>query len=155
MREFSHRQAIKGEAKALHAFLQESRAYGQKRDLAVGVACIASGDTCSVFEDLNQNGSADAGEILRTYRLGGRITFGLPANPPALGPDGSAPPPSGVAGAWSNALVFPRDGLTGVVAGGFYLKQAHLTNYSVCMRSQGGSHRFDIAAWDGTSWRTL
>lgn len=155
MRESSHRQAIKGEARALLAFLQETRAYGQKRDLTIGVTCIASGNTCRVFEDLNQNGTAETGEIIRTYRLGGRISIGLPEEAPALGPDGSTPPPSGLAGAWSGALLFPRDALSGIAAGGIYLTQAQLAAYSICIRNDGGGHRFEIAAWDGSSWREM
>ena len=154
-RKYTHRQALLGEARALITFLQEARAYGQKRDLPVGVTCIASGNSCTLFEDLDQNGVGNAGEVRRTYQVGGRISFGLPADPPAYGPDGSAPPASGLTSGWSDALIFPRDAMAGLVPGGLYLRQAQLADFSICIRSQGGGHRFDLSAWDGVSWKHL
>lgn len=151
----TRKQALIGEGRSLRAVFQEARAYGVKKNVQAGLQFDATSKALRLFEDRNRNGVLDAGEAVRSVKLGKGISFGLPSSGPNAGPNNLAAPSSGLVGAWTQAWTASLDLSTLSSSGAVYLRHDLLPTYTLCLYGTTGSQQCQAAWWDGTSWNML
>lgn len=153
--QFSKRQSLIGEGKAMLIFMEEARSFGLKKNKVVGVRFDGAATTYQLFEDKNINGKLDAGETIRTLKLSNGISFGLPSNPPTSGPNGQTLNSNGLSGAWAIAWTAAPN-LSAIPSSGVAcFKHGNLADFSLCLSGSATSQKCTAALWDGMGWITL
>lgn len=153
--EFLHQNALKGEAQSLAGLMRQSRSVGIKKNLGVGILFAADPARCRVFEDLDGDGNWQAGEPRREVALGKEMRLGPGEDAPSAGPLGGSLPASGLAGSWSDRLLFARDPMATPSEGALYFHHARLPGWTACLIRPAGSQQIQAYLWDGNSWRSL
>lgn len=151
----TRKQALIGEGRSLRAVFQEARAYGVKKNRQVGLQFDTDGKALHLFEDRDLNGTLDAGEKVKTVKLGQGIRIGLPSPGPDSGPDNMALPASGLGGSWSQAWTASLDLSVAPSAGAVYLSHDLLPTLTLCVYGKAGSQPSLAAWWDGKTWNPL
>jgi|GEM_PF-6745909 len=153
--QFSRKQALLGEGKAMLGFMEEARSYGIKKNKQVGVQFEAGGRGYRLFVDENANGQLDDGESIRNLKLADDLAFGLPAEAPTKGPQSLAVNANGLVGAWAMAWIAPLNLSQTPSQGAIYLRQNELSAFTLCIYGTAKSQKCAASLWDGNTWVAL
>jgi prepilin-type N-terminal cleavage/methylation domain-containing protein len=137
--------------------LSSLKTIAMKNDCTVRVNFTATSYT--VLEDLNNNGTADAGETSKTKTLPSDIAFGLPTQqPPTIAPVDATLPANGafLSGNWNAQGIWVNNSASAITnTGGIFLKSPNLKKFTFCIAVTANAQIFKMYKWDGSRWIDL
>jgi Tfp pilus assembly protein FimT len=139
----------------LLAELKATRSLALKYDANVMVKIIA--DRCSIYVDTVSNGSREAKELVRVYKLPSQVTFGRATNGPTAAPTTAiAYDADGIAGRWKASVMTVSNNAVGTIdTGAIYLKSTKLPKITYCICNTSARRSLQMYKYGGASWKRL